>query len=266
MKQGVLHIHSTYSYDGYNTIEEIAEWAKGEDLDFVILTEHDNDFNEEKFNRYRADCERNSRDLKIFPGIEYSFGVKRHIHINVFGIQEFIETGNNPEDISPFLKKVKTMGGFSVLNHPKGILKEISELDLTHLDGIELWNTKNDFHYAPDPRVVRFISSHYKDKWVLATSDIHRLPMGAYAKVVLKSDFGSVRELTGNLKQGAYHCTFGSRRIPSKIRSFRWNPGLLWAAGKHEQAYQIIRKSSRALGIKAPPQLVKRLKLKQDGV
>ena len=37
--RGVFHVHSTES-DGGGTAEEIAEAARGADLDFVVLTDH----------------------------------------------------------------------------------------------------------------------------------------------------------------------------------------------------------------------------------
>ena len=77
MSKGLLHFHSNFSYDGHNSIQEIAKWRKTEKIDFIILTEHDNDFDNQKFENYVNECEKHSKNIILVPGIEYSFGQKR---------------------------------------------------------------------------------------------------------------------------------------------------------------------------------------------
>ena len=265
MIKGLLHFHSDFSYDGHDSIEQIANWGKSEAIDFIILTEHDNDFDDEKFDRYVKECNRNSQDIIIVPGIEYSFGSKRHIHINVFGVREFLCTNNSLEDIPRFIKQVKDLGGIAILNHPKSIIKEIADLDLTMLFGVELWNTKSDFLYSPDPRTYKFIKESLNDKKVFLTSDIHKIPKNAYAFIFSSiecNDLNSINDVINILKEGNFNCVFNKNVIENNFHNIQLKKHLLFFAGLHQKTYRILRNFKRSLGLKVSPKIVKKLKLK----
>lgn len=262
MSKGLLHFHSDFSYDGHNSIHEIADWAKLEGIDFIILTEHDNDYDTEKFDRYVKECHKNSNDIIIVPGIEYSFGLKRHIHFNVFGVNEFIETNNAIDDIPRFLKYVADKGGLSILNHPKSITKEIENVDFSALFGVELWNTKSDFLYSPDPRTYKFIKGKLINKAIFATSDIHKIPNKAYAQIISDAPVIDIKSVVDLIKDRKFYCVFEDKKIENNYDDIKLNASSLYLAGVHQKTYRLLRNMKRTLGLKVSPKIVKMIKLK----
>lgn len=262
MSRGLLHFHSDFSYDGHNSIQEIAVWAKSEGIDFIVLTEHDNDYDTEKFDRYVKECQKNSCEITIVPGIEYSFGSKRHVHINVFGVNEFIETNNDIEDIPRFLKYVEDKGGLSILNHPKSITKEIEDTDFSALFGVELWNTKSDFLYSPDPRTDKFIKRKLIEKAIFATSDIHKIPKKEYAKMMSVASITDTKSIVDLIRNRRFYCVFGDKKIENRYNDIRLSKMLLFLARVHQKAYRFLRNIKRTFGLNVSPKLVKMIKLK----
>ncbi|MDY2587082.1 PHP domain-containing protein [Winogradskyella aquimaris] len=262
MVKGILHVHSDFSYDGINSIEEIANWAKSEKIDFVILTEHDNDFNDEKFDSYLEECRKNSNNIIIVPGIEYSFGKKRHIHINVFGIDQFLNTNNTIEDIPRFLKTVKSLNGIAVLNHPKSIVKELGFIDLSSLFGVELWNTKSDFLYSPDPRTYKLVKEKLMNKAVFVTSDIHTIPKNEYAKIISMETVADINSVVTLIRNRSFYCVFNNAIIENTFKDIQLNKVLLFLAGSHHKTYRFLRSIKRVLGLNVSPKIVKMIKLK----
>lgn len=262
MSKGVLHFHSDFSYDGHNSIEEIANWAKSEAIDFIILTEHDNDYDAEKFDRYVKECRRNSKDIIVVPGIEYSFGLKRHIHFNVFGVNEFIKTDNTIEDLPRFLKYVQDQGGLSILNHPKSITREIESVDFSALFGVELWNTKSDFLYSPDPRTYKFIKSKLINKAIFTTSDIHKIPNKEYAKIIFNESIVDTKSIINLIRTKNFYCVFEDKKIESNYNEIKLNKMMLFLAGCHQKTYRFLRNIKRTLGLDVSPKIVKMIKLK----
>jgi hypothetical protein len=262
MSKGLLHFHSDFSYDGHNSIEEIAEWAKLEGIDFIILTEHDNDYDTDKFDAYVKECLKNSNDITIVPGIEYSFGLKRHIHFNVFGVNEFIQTNNSIDDIPRFLKYVKNKGGLSILNHPKSITKEIENVDFSALFGVELWNTKSDFLYSPDPRTDKFIKSKLADKAVFVTSDIHKIPKCEYAKILSDESIENTKSVIDLIRERKFYCMFEEKKIENHYGEIQLDKVKLFLAGAHQKTYKFLRNMKRTFGVNVSPKIVKMIKLK----
>lgn len=263
MSKGLLHVHSNFSYDGKNSIEELKFWGKTQNLNFIILTEHDNDFDALKFKKYQDECIKQSSDDLIFiAGIEYSFGSKRHIHISVFGVNEFIKTNNTLEDIPRFLKYVAAQGGLSVLNHPKSITSEVKDIDFSALFGVELWNTKSDFLYSPDPRTNKFIKSKLRNKAIFTTSDIHEIPNKEYAEIVSEEAISNTASVVDLIKNKMFYCIFNKNIIENNFEDIKLNALLLFLAGLHQKTYKSLRQIKRIFGLNVSPKTVKLLKLK----
>jgi len=262
MSKGLLHFHSNFSYDGHNSIQEIVEWAKLEGLDFIILTEHDNDYDTEKYDKYVKECSINSNEIIIVPGIEYSFGLKRHIHFNVFGVNEFIKTNNSIEDLPRFLKYVEDKGGLSILNHPKSITKEIKNVDFSSLFGVELWNTKSDFLYSPDPRTYKFIKRKLINKAIFATSDIHKIPKKIYAKISSDESIVDTKSVIDLIRERKFYCVFEDKKIENKYNEIKLSKVMLFMAGFHQKVYRVLRNIKRTLGLNISTKIVKMIKLK----
>ncbi|HEU5111324.1 MAG TPA: CehA/McbA family metallohydrolase [Micromonosporaceae bacterium] len=155
---GVIHCHSTYS-DGTGTVPEIAAAARANDLDYVLLTDHDTlaaaDNGEEGWHG----------SVLVLVGEEVS--PYRRNHYLAFGLREPIDhRGLSPAQI---VARVNEAGGFGFPAHPlsRGSQRFTrgaqgmpwDDLDADGIAGIELWSFVTDtaerLNSIPD--VLRFI-------------------------------------------------------------------------------------------------------------
>ena len=69
--RGVAHVHSTYSFDGRLTLDELAVSFKARGIQFVLMSEHVESLDPEKLGSFISDCKQNSDEsLLLIPGIE----------------------------------------------------------------------------------------------------------------------------------------------------------------------------------------------------
>ncbi len=262
MITGLLHVHSNYSYDGRNTIKEYADWGKRNNVRFIILTEHEDGFTQERFNTFKNECLLNSdKDLLIIPAIEYSFGEKSNIHINIVGCDEFLTHNKKIECIPEFLKLAATKGAFSILNHPKKILNHIKHIDLISLDAIEIWNTKNDFSYAPFYSVNKFILSSSKKYYSIVCSDLHQIPNSSFAKIIIYDELLSTSNIIKCLKSGSFYTQFKKSIIHPKHKQSN-KMFLMVLAHFHSLIYSSLKIISRKFKIPVSTKIVNLIKLK----
>jgi hypothetical protein len=140
---GVIHLHSLYS-DGTGTVAEIAGAARANQLDFLLLTDHDT----------LAARERGEEgwhgDVLVLVGEEVS--PRRENHYLAFGLDHPIEhRGLSPQQI---VDRVNEAGGFGFLSHPFSRGSERfkrggegmpwRDLDAQGYTGLELWSFVTD--------------------------------------------------------------------------------------------------------------------------
>jgi hypothetical protein len=152
--QGTFHFHSTYSHDGRNTLREVAHALRERGFSFCVMTEHFEDFDEAKFDRYIAELESvtESTGFIFVPGTEVDL---EGLHTIVFPVREYTEVvrfASRQEIARPL---------FKVLAHPS---KYPFERVKTHLerygiDAVELWNQQADGSYIPPIDFLRSLQS-----------------------------------------------------------------------------------------------------------
>jgi hypothetical protein len=140
---GVIHLHSVHS-DGTGTVAEIARAARANDLDYLLLTDHDTlaarDQGEEGW----------YEDVLVLVGEEVS--PYRENHYLAFGVDKPIDhRGLSPQEI---VERVNDAGGFGFLSHPfsKGSERfsrfgrgmPWRDLECTGNTGLELWSFVTD--------------------------------------------------------------------------------------------------------------------------
>jgi len=102
-----MHVHSIYSLDGRDTIEDIIKQAKKIGLDGIAITDH----NEIKGALKAYDIAK-KMNFKVIRGIEISSSKG---HILGFGINEKVPRHLSPQETIEF---VEDMGGIAVCPHP----------------------------------------------------------------------------------------------------------------------------------------------------
>lgn len=156
--QGTFHFHSKYSHDGRSTLPEIASALRARDLSFCVMTEHFEDFDAAKFDRYLEELKTVSADsgLIFVPGIE----------VNTAGIDTILFPVTSFDAIVRFAAGGSSPEMFKVVAHPSkyDFAAVVRHLDAFDIDGIELWNQEADGSYAPPLDVFRSFASQPQQK------------------------------------------------------------------------------------------------------
>ena len=216
---GIYHIHSDFSYDGNNSLREIAAWGKSLGLDFVLLTEHDLGFDQGKFEEFCNQCERNSGDVLLVPGIEYEVihgGSK--IHIGAIGVPVLIDKEIVYQGLEALVDAIRGHGGLAVLHHPDNIKKVLNRQIVETFDLIEIWNTKFDCGFGPNFLFLRWLQGQLCPGGYLVSADIHdvsrfRKDNAAFIDLEVSAQAVQVTTIIDCLRQGRYLCRIGSWRV-----------------------------------------------------
>lgn len=154
----IIHAHSTWSYDGKWPLEKIVSTCKMLGIEVVLMSEHENFFDEERWQNYKIACAEVSKNgCTVIPGIEYNDPENR-VHILTWGNDHFL--GNMLPTLE-LLKRAKENNCVTILAHPsnKGASDILSEEHFQLLTGIEVWNRKSD-GLAISPEAMDILSHH----------------------------------------------------------------------------------------------------------
>jgi hypothetical protein len=179
--RGIIHVHSTFSYDGRHSLDEIAAMAKQRGYHFVGMSEHSDTLDEAKVSDLIAACRQVSTpDCLIIPGIEFT--CDDNLHLLAVGIQCYTDQ-TNPAAVAQF---VRESGGVAIVAHPVRYQYQIPSDMVSHLDGIEVWNAGYDGRFVPNDRSLDLVERLRHQNPRLATfcgQDLHRIQ--EYDHVVL---------------------------------------------------------------------------------
>lgn len=222
LSKGVYHIHSDFSYDGQNSLGEIARWARSLGLDFVLLTEHDLGFDQGKFEEYCAECSNNSGDVLLVPGIEYEVihgGAK--IHIGAIGVPVLIDRQVLSQGPAALIDAIHRLGGLAVLHHPNNIKNVLTRKILENFDFIEMWNTKFDCGFGPNFQFLRWLHGRNCLGPYLVSADIHdvgkfRPDNTAYIHMEINPEDLCLSMIVDGMRQQRYQCCLGVWRVLPK--------------------------------------------------
>ena len=150
--KGILHCHSTYSYDGTLSVIELISLSR-QYYDFLALTEHDDTIDENIMGAFVEECRMHSScDFIIIPGIEFSFNDK--LHILAYGLSQYIKKPDSEhETITYIVDEIHKQNALAILAHPQSCSAIPVEI-LRLLDGIEAWNLKWDSKYLPNTKLA----------------------------------------------------------------------------------------------------------------
>jgi hypothetical protein len=140
----VLHVHSTFS-DGTGSVPEIAEAARENGVDVVLLTDHDT------LRARRTGHERWFDSVLVLIGEEVS--PRRGNHYLAFGLEKRVR--HKGLDAHEIIRAVESRGGFGFAAHPfsvgnarlsarLAVPMAFRALDDPALRGLELWSHATD--------------------------------------------------------------------------------------------------------------------------
>lgn len=128
-----LHVHTTFSVDGYCTLRDLIKVAKQRGLDGVAITDHNT------IEGHRAIRRIGNRDFVIIPGLEVS---STKGHIVALGVNELIPPGLSPAEA---VEKIREQGGLAIAAHPFIIGRNPNLVYSARFDAIEILNGRAFF-------------------------------------------------------------------------------------------------------------------------
>jgi predicted ATP-grasp superfamily ATP-dependent carboligase len=146
--RGIVHCHTTFSYDGKLSLSELCNLLRQEGFDFVGLTEHTQGLAAEHYAELVQACRENSdENFVAIPGLEFRCG--DGLEIAGIGLPSWLEDKPPAETVAA----IRAAGGFAIWVHPfKTGKREQAFLDC---DAVEIMNGKEDGELAPNLPLLR---------------------------------------------------------------------------------------------------------------
>jgi len=208
LASGIIHVHSTYSYDGKESLGSLKEFLVGKGINFCCLTEHTDYLTKEKAAAMVAEAKSLCDENFVFiPGFEVPY---KESHILLIGGEEFLGSVADGELLRQWSHKC----ALTVLAHPVRNQFVVDDTMLEVIDGVEIWNQQYEGKIVPRTRSMKLLESlKLKKPGRLATggTDFHRLEHFGPPLYQLEVDELTSSAILEKLKSGDY--TFGSQKV-----------------------------------------------------
>ena len=201
-KTGIIHVHSTLSYDGQHSLEEIADLARCRGYGFVGITEHSDTLNSEKVKELVQECERLSdHDLKLIPGIEFT--CENNLHLIGLGVGEFANS-KDPLWLAAF---IRDSGGMSIIAHPSRYNYQIAESLTRVVNGIEVWNANYDGRFVPNDLSLKLWRERRRENQTLVATggqDLHVITDHVHVTLAVDCEEWSSAAVIKAIREGRF--------------------------------------------------------------
>ena len=208
--KGIIHIHTTYSYDGTLSLPDFVNLVKKRQIDFIILTEHAEDFDDKKMQLLINDCNKvTNEDFLVIPGLEFNCN---GIHILGIGIENFFYD-MDPETL---IRKIHENNGLTTLAHTAAY-KKISYETLKDVDFIEIWNPRYGERLSPSIKSIKiFHEFRTMKKTFIACGglDLHKHEDLVPLYQVVFAGRLTQKDILDSLKRGDFITTNGLIALP----------------------------------------------------
>ncbi len=149
--QGLLHTHSTHSYDGKLSLPELKAFLLERDIFFACMSEHTDEMTAAGAAAFVTECRELSDDSFVFvPGFEVPY---KDAHILQFGSTDFL--GQFAD--ATMLRTWSNEAALTILAHP---VRNKFALDVVMeevIDGVEIWNQQYDGKLVPRTRAANLL-------------------------------------------------------------------------------------------------------------
>ena len=130
--RGLIHFHSRYSFDSILSIKSIVNFALSENLNFLVLTDHDTIEGSVKLKEY---IENKGYDIEVLIAAEYCTEYGDVIALDIkYEIKDM--------NFNNFISLVKEQEGYILFPHPYVGHKNLEEI----ANQADLIETFNSFH------------------------------------------------------------------------------------------------------------------------
>lgn len=211
--RGLIHIHTTYSHDGTLPLADIVILVKNRRYDFILLSEHAEDFDDEKMQSFVAECTKvTNENFLVIPGLE--FKINDEIHILGIGIQNYIHE-RDPEIL---IRKIHENHGLAILAHTADYHKSIPYAQLKDVDFVEIWSPRYEEVLSPSIKSIKILHEFRKMKKTYIASggiDLHTLRDLVPLYQIVFSERLTQKDILSSLKSGDFTTTNGFIVLPS---------------------------------------------------
>lgn len=167
--EGIVHAHTTRSFDGQLSYPELKDFLQKQGLSFICVTEHIEGLDQAQIDTIIDECRTNSDDNFLFiPGIEMDC-----FFICFLGISHVIVDFSDNRAVFHSLSKSARMCIFS---HPIKARYKYPQWLIDQCDGVEVLNTKHDGEHYLRPqseKLFREISKTRPQIVAVAGMDFH---------------------------------------------------------------------------------------------
>jgi hypothetical protein len=210
--RGIIHIHTTYSHDGTLSLSDIVNIVRARRYEFIILTEHAEDFDDKKMQFVIDQCKCASDEaFLVIPGLE--FNINDEIHILGIGIEKYI----NESDPEELIRKIHENNGLAILAHTAEYRNGIPYAKISDVDFIEIWNPRYGEKISPSIKSIKILHEFRKMKKLYIASaglDLHKLQDLAPLYQIVFSEQLTQKEIISSLKGGEFTTTNGFIELP----------------------------------------------------
>ena len=200
-RTGIVHVHSDYSHDGRDSLEDLRTWAADRGIGFIAMSDHAEDFTGGRYVEFIDHCRAVSdHSVRILPGLEFRFAGFPGLHLLAFGLREWIE----PKTPVEFIEQAPSRCQMTAVAHPVLARYRIPAEVLARIDAIEVWNAAYNTRYLPDPRSMRLVDALRRtrpDLIAMAGLDQHDASNDRELRVVLDQ---ATDDPLGALREGRF--------------------------------------------------------------
>jgi len=238
---GAIHVHSDYSHDGRDSLEQLREFGIQRGLSFLALSDHAEDLDEEIFDGYIARCAELSDDrFELIPGLEYRFAGHPGLHLLALGLARYMD----PVTPVEFLEQAGEQARLTILAHPVLCRYDIPDEVLASIQAVEVWNAAYNTRYLPDPRSIRILHEVRRSRpEVVGTVglDQHDSKNDREVRIVLA---GATEDPIAEIRGGRFR---NCGRTMSFDSGVHWRPARLNAMSALRWGYDRIERAHEGL-------------------
>jgi hypothetical protein len=200
--RGAIHMHTTLSYDGTMSLAELAKFLKYKGFNFMAITEHSQDVNEDMMIKLEEESKALSTDdFLIIPGIEFT--CSDNIHILGLGVISVCRH-SRPSDV---IDHIHYNGGVAILAHPANRNYPFDQEWVRKLDGSEIWNLSNEGKFLPQIesiKIYRKLMGTNENLKAFSGLDLHRKVSFYYISTTVYAESKTKGDVLNSLKKGAF--------------------------------------------------------------
>ena len=204
--EGIFHVHSNYSADGRLSLEELREECLKRNLQFMVVTDHAEDFSATRLQKFIDHCERISDErFLVVAGLEFIIDKDHEVHLLVVGL-DGLPCENGLEAILKKIREGKN-SALTVVAHLSRSNHYIPPEYENRINGIEIWNAAYDSRYLPDHKAIRLFADLKKlNKGLIGFGglDLHDYSGFRELRICLTNSCHNGQELLDHLKAGKF--------------------------------------------------------------